>query len=216
MEQLCMNRKLILFDLDGTLIDSLEDIANAINMTRRDAGLSALDLEAVRLAVGNGADLLIDRTIPEEAMPHDQALAAFKKHYTANSSVKTKLYPGVKEGLEKLKNSGFILGVVSNKPSCACKKILDGYGISCFLEVITGGDSPYPLKPEPDALLAVKEQYSAEVCIMCGDHYTDLEAGRRAGFTTILAEYGFGDPRNETPDIRVSSFSGVIDFCRQL
>ncbi len=211
-----MSGKLVLFDLDGTLINSLEDIANALNMTRKDAGLPDLNLETVRLAVGNGADLLITRTIPENALSHADAVTLFKKHYTANSSVMTRLYPGVKDGLETLKNSGFILGVVSNKPTAACRKVLDEYGISCFFEVIIGGDSSYPLKPEPDALLAIKEKFSADTCIMCGDHYTDLEAGRRAGFTTILAKYGFGDPRSEVPDTCADNFSGVVDFCQQI
>ena len=210
-----MKTKLVLFDLDGTLINSLEDIANALNMTRRDAGLSDLDLETVRLAVGNGAALLIQRTIPENSLSNTEALTIFKKHYTANSSVKTHLYSGVREGLETLKNSGFTLGVVSNKPTGACKKILDDYGISCYLEVIIGGDSSYPLKPEPDALLALKERYTPDTCIMCGDHYTDLEAGRRAGYTTILAKYGFGDPKTEMPDVTAEEFSDVVAFCLQ-
>lgn len=210
-----MKQKLVLFDLDGTLIDSLEGIAIALNATRRAANLPELDLESVRQAVGNGADILIDRTIPGEALDHAKAIEIFKTHLTLNAG-KTKLYPGVKSGLETLKNSGFILGVVSNKPSAACKKILDTYGISSCLEEIIGGDSPYPLKPEPNALLAVKSRCNPDICIMCGDHYTDLEAGRRAGFTTILAKYGFGDPKSEVPDFCAEDFSGVVEICQKL
>lgn len=211
-----MKQKLVLFDLDGTLIDSLEGIADALNATRKDAGLPELDLESVRLAVGNGADILIDRTIPRKALCHDKALEIFKNHLTRDSAEKNRLYPGVKSGLESLKSEGFILGVVSNKPSSACKKILDAYGISNYLTEITGGDSPYPLKPEPDALLALQKRFSPDVCIMCGDHYTDLEAGRRAGFITILAKYGFGDPKNEVPDHCAENFSEVVEICKKL
>ena len=211
-----MKQKLILFDLDGTLIDSLEGIAEALNETRKSAGLETLDLETVRLAVGNGAAILIDRTIPATAIAHDKALELFKHNLTLVPAQRTLLYPGVKSGLEELKKSGFTLGVVSNKPSAACKKLLDTYEISPFLTEIIGGDSPYPLKPEPDALLAVKEKISPELCIMCGDHYTDLEAGRRANFTTILARYGFGDPKNEVPDFCAENFAEVVEICKKL
>ena len=204
--------KLAVFDLDGTLIDSLNDIALAVNHTRICAGLTELDTEGVKFCIGNGVDTLIDRAIPKSAMAHDEAKNIFKEFYSRHAFDKTCLYPNVANGLKKLQDSGVLCCVVSNKPDTATKQILEHFGVSEYFVEIAGGSSRFPLKPAPDALLYLKEKYNADKCFMCGDHYTDLECGRRANFTTILAKYGFGDPRCETPDASANNFDAVTEI----
>jgi len=115
----------------------------------------------------------------------------------------------VAETLQDLRSKGIKLAVVSNKNSEYCRRILNALNVESFFSDIIGGDGDYPLKPEPDALNALREKYalSAADCWMVGDHYTDLEAGRRAGFRRIMVTYGFGDTQNETPDYTAASFS---------
>ena len=190
-------KNLVVFDLDGTLIDSLADIRNAVNYVRKAAGLEDISLEKTRLSVGNGADLLISRTIPEEAMEHNTALALFKEYYQKHSSDLTELYPQTRECLSRLQDAGCILCTASNKPSSACEPLLESFGIRQYFSEIIGGGTDFPLKPDPAVLLFLKEKYPCQNNFMCGDHYTDLECGRRADFITILAAYGFGNPKNE-------------------
>lgn len=207
-----MTNKLAVFDLDGTLINSISDIAGAVNFVRKQAKLHALDIETVTKCVGDGAALLIERTVPAEAMDREKALGLFKDYYQQHPIDTTVLYDNVKDGLLRLFESGYTLCVVSNKPTALCLDVLKTFCIDCYLADVAGGDSGFPLKPEPDALLFLKEKYNAGVCFMCGDHYTDLESGRRAKFQTIQAEYGFGDPRREKADFKADSFDKVCSI----
>ena len=202
-------KKLAVFDLDGTLIDSISDIICAVNFVRRQAGLQTLGNEEITKCVGDGAALLVERTVPQGNMPHKQALELFKKYYHEHSVDHTCLYDNVKEGLAKLCEQGYLLCVVSNKPTELCLNVLKIFEIDSYFTEIVGGNSGFALKPSPDALLFLKEKYGAQVCFMCGDHYTDLESGRRAEFKSIRATYGFGDPRGESSDFTAHSFDEV-------
>ena len=211
-------KTLAVFDLDGTLIDSISDIANAVNHVRRAAGMSELDIPFVTKCVGNGAELLIKRTIPEENLEFSCALKTFKEYYQEHTIDTTKCYDKVSEGLATLKDAGITLAVVSNKPTTACFNVLQNLGIADFFTEIIGGDSGFPLKPEPDALLFLKNKYQTVANFMCGDHYTDLAAGSNANFKRIYASYGFGDPRDEKSDFTANHFNEVcrliLDNCK--
>ena len=202
---------LMVFDLDGTLIDSMRDLAVAINFMRARYGLSEVDLDTAKTFVGNGAKTLVHRALGNCEADFDEALKCYRDYYAAHQLVHTGLYPGVAEGLEELRRNGVTLAVVTNKPSSDALAILKGLGVADELAEICGGDSGLPLKPEPDALLHVKARFGAATCWMVGDHYTDLEAGRRAGFFRVLARYGFGQPREEVPDMIVDSFSELVE-----
>ena len=204
--------KLIVFDLDGTLIDSRHDLAGAVNYMRGSMGLEPLSAERVVSFVGNGIINLVRRSVADAEVDFDEALRRMKRYYAEHLVDTTCLYPGVSAGLKELKESGITLAVLSNKPTAASAKILDRLGVAGFFSDIIGGDGNYPLKPEPDALLALQAKYGfdASSCWMFGDHYTDLEAARRAGFRRALARYGFGDPREEKFDFEVDSFGEFV------
>ncbi len=204
--------KLIVFDLDGTLIDSRHDLAGAVNYMRGSMGLEPLSAERVVSFVGNGIINLVRRSVADAEVDFDEALRRMKRYYADHLVDTTCLYPGVSAGLKELKESGITLAVLSNKPTAASAKILDRLSVAGFFSDIIGGDGNYPLKPEPDALLALQAKYGfdASSCWMFGDHYTDLEAARRAGFRRALARYGFGDPREEKFDFEVDSFGEFV------
>ena len=192
---------LVMFDLDGTLIDSVGGIAHAVNAVRRECGLVPLSTERVRGFVGNGARKLMERSLADAPapVPVDAALAAMVDRYAVEPLYDTRLYPGVAEGLEDLARRGALLAVVSNKPDRVGRLILDGLGIARFFcENIGAGR--FPLKPAPDAVLHLLEKYAVprERAWFVGDHYTDLRAAEAAGVRGVFCRYGFGR-RDEAP-----------------
>lgn len=208
--------KLLVFDLDGTLIDSRQDLAAAVNFMRQSMGLEPLDRARVVSMIGNGVNSLVRRAVADADVDFETALKRMKRFYADNLLASTVLYPGVEEGLNVLKNMSLKLAVVTNKPAAATLKILEALGVAKYFSDIIGGDGEYPLKPAPDALIALQKKYnfSASDCWMIGDHYTDLEAGRHAGFRRIQVTYGFGEAREETPDYTVDNFSEIADLIR--
>lgn len=204
--------KLIVFDLDGTLIDSRRDLAGAVNYMRGSMGLEPLSAERVVSFVGNGVANLVRRAVADADVDFDEALRRMKRYYADHLVDSTCLYPGVSAGLKELKGAGITLAVLSNKPTAASRKILEQLGVAPLFAEIIGGDASFPLKPEPDALRALQAKYGFDPgsCWMFGDHYTDLEAARRAGFRRALARYGFGDPHEEKFDFEVDSFSEFV------
>ena len=149
-------------------------------------------------------------------MDFETALKRMKRFYADHLLESTTLYDGVASGLAELQKAVPHLAVVTNKPAAATLKILEALNVARYFSDIIGGDSEFPLKPAPDALLALQKKYNASAtgCWMIGDHYTDLEAGRLAGFRRILVKYGFGDPQTETPDYTVDNFTEIANVIR--
>jgi phosphoglycolate phosphatase len=125
---------------------------------------------------------------------------------------KTELYPGVINGLQELNEAGIPLAVITNKPTDPCKMILEHFGIAPYIRFAIGGDSGFPLKPEPDSLLHVLRETgsSSEESWILGDNYTDLESGRHAEIKKCFALYGFGKQKDETYDLAVESFDEFV------
>ena len=201
------------FDLDGTLIDSREDIAGAVNLLRTRFGLSPLSTETVVSYVGNGIRKLVERAFEQE----DPALVEKAKEqiidcYRETLVVKTTLYPGVADGLRILKTAGFKLAVATNKPHVLCLPLLKELGIADSFDAILGGGTKIRMKPEPDQIhYVMKETLSSpEKTWMLGDNYTDLAAARAAGCKRAFAAWGFGDPRLETWDFKADSFLAFV------
>jgi phosphoglycolate phosphatase len=198
-----------IFDLDGTLIDSRRDLANAVNMMRQEYKLAALPLEKISSYIGNGVYKLCERSLSGTELDIDDAVALFKKHYRNHLTDYTSCYPGVELGLEALHKAGIPCAVVTNKPQAEAIMILENVGIAGFFSFVVGGGGDFPLKPDPAALLhfARINACEPEKCCMVGDHYTDLEAGANAGMKKIFAKWGFGQPRHQTFDIAAESFA---------
>jgi phosphoglycolate phosphatase len=204
----------IIFDLDGTLIDSRADLALAVNLTRQELGLAAIPQAEVVGYVGEGVRRLLSRAIPELPGQLDQALAINQRHYRAHLLDQTTLYPGVAAALERFRQAGIPLMVVTNKPREFTDLILEGLGVAKGMSAVVGGGDCPALKPDPAPLLMALEQggCGAEGSWMVGDHFTDLEAGRRAGMKRCLCRYGFGDPGRETWDLAVDELTELADF----
>ena len=208
--------ELLVFDLDGTLIDSRLDLANAVNYMRQSMNLEPIDNTRVVRMIGNGINSLVRRAIADADVDFETALQRMKRFYADNLLESTSLYPGVAAGLAELKQKGLTLAIVTNKNADVTRVILKALDIEQYFSAIIGGDGEYPLKPEPDALIALQKQFNAPAsgCWMIGDHYTDMEAGRRAGFRRIFLTYGFGETREETPDYTVDKFSEIAHVIR--
>ena len=202
----------IAFDMDGTLIDSAGDIGAAINRMRASFGLNPLPRESVVRMVGNGARVLVSRALADApGLDPDEAFRRYRHEYDTHLVDETRLYPGVPEGLADLRSAGFRLAVFTNKPHVSTRFILKGLGIEDFFSVVIGADSGFPLKPAPEALFHILKETGADAAgsWMVGDNWTDIDAGRAAGFRTAYCSYGYGAPDKNQPDAVCADFDAV-------
>lgn len=203
------------FDLDGTLADTILDIAGSVNRTRQDYGLEPLAAELVVSYVGDGARKLLERAFADHPVNLDEGLERMVRHYYDRPVVHTVLYPGVAEGLAALKNAGWKLAAVTNKPGIVAREVLRRLGVAGYLDEIIGGNDGYPLKPDPAVMLLLMEKYHAvpgESWVL-GDNHTDLNAARNAGMNGAFATWGFGTPGDAAAALTVDSFA---QFTRHL
>jgi phosphoglycolate phosphatase len=205
----------IIFDLDGTLIDSRADLALAVNLTRGELGLPPLPQPQVVSYVGEGVRRLLSRAIPELPERLEEALAINQRHYRAHLLDQTRLYPGVQAALEQFRRRGTPLMVATNKPRAFTDLILEGLGIAGLMAAVVGGGDCAALKPDPASLHLALEQAgcAAAGSWMVGDNFTDLEAGRRAGMKRCFCRFGFGDPGRETWDLAVDDLTELAEHC---
>jgi phosphoglycolate phosphatase len=200
---------LLIFDLDGTLIDSRLDLAHAVNATRAHAGKDALSHETIYTYVGNGAPVLIRRAMGPEASEREtaSALEFFLDYYKNHAVDYTELYPGVKESLESLYESGIAMAVLTNKPVRISRAILDHFGVSRLLARIYGGNSFEQKKPHPVGIDTLREELSAsrEETWMVGDSAVDVQTARNAGVSVCGVTWGFQPEslREYPPDVLV-------------
>lgn len=203
--------KLLVFDLDGTLIDSVGGIANSVNLLRKDFGFAPLDEKLITTFVGDGAKKLLERSFKNEVLPVsiDEAVKRMIVHYAADPLHNTTLYCGVADTLHHLRDAGYLLTVVSNKPQEVSEKILAGLGILPLLTENIGGGSGFPLKPAPDALLHLLTKYHAspENSFVIGDNHTDINAAANAEMRSVFCRFGIGNKGETVPDFEVDSFS---------
>ncbi|HYE76891.1 MAG TPA: HAD-IA family hydrolase [Thermoanaerobaculia bacterium] len=191
----------LVFDLDGTLIDSRRDITTAINRMRADLGRPPLTLEQVVTMVGEGAKLLVFRAlggdVPEQIL--ERALSTYLEHYRDVCLETTQPYPGVEALLESVA-ARYPMALLSNKGEALSRKILDGLNLSRFFREILGGDSLPTRKPDPGGLLhlARRLQVPPERLLMVGDTWVDAVTARNAGCPFGLVEWGF--PRTPAPE----------------
>ncbi len=185
----------LLFDLDGTLVDSVPDLAAALNRLMAARGLAGFSHAETARMVGDGARVLVERGFAARgATPDEAAQAAFLEDYSAHAAVETRLYPGIAALLEELAADGWRLAVCTNKPEAPARSLLAALGIAERFAAIGGGDSFPVRKPDPRHLLATLAAAGgvAQRAVMAGDHANDVAAARGAGVPCIFAAWGYG------------------------
>jgi phosphoglycolate phosphatase len=206
---------LVIFDLDGTLIDSKQDLVDATNATRIHLGMGPLGDDLVASYVGNGAPVLIQRALGPDASDELVAreLEYFLKYYTAHLLDKTVLYPGVREALDQMKSRGVPMAVLTNKPTALSEAIVEGLGLGDHFFRIYGGDSFALKKPDPIGIDTLRREAKAkrEATLMVGDSHIDIKTARNAGVQACGVTFGL---QPETLSIEPPDF--LIDDMREL
>ena len=214
--------KLIMIDVDGTLVDSVPDLAFCIDEMMQKLGLQKWGEVKVRHWVGNGISKLVERALTGELEGRpikevfDIAYPIFLDLYEDNTAERSYLYDGVREGLDYLKSQGYQLGCVTNKSEQFTHPLLKVLGIFNDFKIIISGDTLAKRKPDPMPLLYCAEHFNLkpEECLMLGDSVSDVKAARAAGFDIICMSYGYNhgnDIADENPDLVIDSMSQLSD-----
>lgn len=206
----------VLFDLDGTLVDSVPDIAAATNAMLTEMGREFLPIEQLRTFVGKGTAVLIKRALAVDINPPEpdanlfaQAQQIFNKHYHLHNGSQSQLYPNVVEGLHHLQAMGLKLAVVTNKPHEFTVPLLEKMGLASFFSVVVSGDTCARKKPYPDQLYYACEQLGVPVkhSLFVGDSQNDTQAANAAEMDVLVLPYGY----NEGKAIQTLSFNAIVD-----
>jgi phosphoglycolate phosphatase len=205
--------KAVTIDLDGTLLDTIPDLAAAANMMLAELGRPALDVEVIRTYVGKGIARLVERTLDGDGAPDPalmaRALPVFERCYMQVNGRHTTIYPGAKEGLDRLRAQGFPLACVTNKSGRFTLPLLDNVGLASYFKTVVSGDTLERKKPEPDPLLhaAAVLEIAPRDMLMIGDSLNDTQAARAAGCPVFCVTYGY----NEGHDVRDLDTDALVD-----
>lgn len=218
--------KLLIYDLDGTLIDSCRDIANAVNWTLKEIGFKELSLKQISSFVGRGVTNLMTGVLKESLRQEgnsneeskmdkllEQSIKLYRAHYGKHLLDETKLYPSVKTVLEHFKNRK--QAVITNKPEGFSNEILKGLKIDSYFFRVIGGDQKFPKKPAPEPVLEIVKsaQVHPDEGVLIGDSAIDVETGRNAKIKTIAVTYGFNsldEIKHSGPDFIFSDLAELI------
>lgn len=210
---------LLIFDLDGTLIDSKTDLANAVNATRVHMGLEPVDGDLAASWVGNGAPVLVRRALGPDAADADieRALAWFLDYYFDHMMDHTVLYPGVLEGLNILREAGLQMAVLTNKPVRFSRVLVSGLGVGAHFFRVYGGNSFDRKKPDPigvETLRAEAGGVPAGSTLMIGDSAVDIRTARNAGVTACGVTWGLQPEslKTDPPDVLVDRMDQLTDW----
>lgn len=207
---------LLVFDLDGTLVDSLPDLAVAANHALRQLGLPEQPPAEHQKMIGGGEKNYVRRFLgPDHQHLFDQALDLYLQHYSRHLGDWSRVYPGVRETLSRL--ASLKMAVLSNKRQDLCQRVLQVMGLADFFQAVRGGDSYGVLKPSPEGLAALIRELEGEPTrtLMVGDKPEDIQTGRGAGVNTAAVTYGYGDLSKlaaSQPDHLLNAFSQVADL----
>jgi phosphoglycolate phosphatase len=188
----------IVWDLDGTLVDSAPDLTSALNAVLDKRGFFTLSINEVRAMIGNGVPKLVERGfnavgVRPNPMQLDELIAMFVKEYKACATDNTRPFPGVVEALQELHSMDIPMGVCTNKPEAFTRQILDGLGLSGYFSSVVGGDSTSARKPDPEPVLACLRGLASEpaLSLMIGDSVHDIQAAHAAGVTIAVVPWGY-------------------------
>ena len=205
----------VIFDLDGTLLNTLDDLRDSVNAVMKKYGYPQHSLEQIRTFVGNGIGKLMERSVPggRENEQFEQAFADFKSYYTDHCQIKTKPYDGVVDLMKCLSEQGFKLAIVSNKNDAAVKELNEIY-FSRYTNAAIGERKGVRRKPAPDSVYAALDQLGSDIekAVYIGDSDVDYETAVHCGMDCILVSWGFRDRE------RLESFDGavVVDRCAEI
>lgn len=210
------DRGALLLDLDGTLVDSVPDLAGALNDLRRELGRKALARDLVAAMVGDGVAKLVERGLghdggaPPQAGARPALVSRFLEIYESRLTLETRPYPGVPETLAALRRDGWRLALCTNKPEAASRAILEALDLAPLFETVGGGDSFAERKPAAGHLLDTLAALAAtaESAVMVGDSPNDLRAGRNAGLPVVLVSYGY----SKVPVASLDADAVIDDF----
>jgi phosphoglycolate phosphatase len=217
------NPAMILIDVDGTLVDSVPDLAYCVDAMMEQLGRSTCGEARVRNWVGNGVERLVKRALagaldvePPEA-DFARAYPVFLDLYARNTSKRSCLYPGVREGLDMLKGAGYPLGCVTNKATQFTEPLLRDLGVFDDFSIVISGDTLPSKKPDPEPLLYAAGFFSVDPksSLMIGDSVSDVRAARAAGFQIVCMSYGYNhgmDIRDAQPDAVIDNLTGIISL----
>lgn len=224
--------RMIAFDLDGTLVDSVPDLTWALTEMSRALGRAAPELAQVREWVGDGVQRLVKRTLtgsldgePETGL-FEQGFRLFRDAYRRHLAVATRVYPGVRETLEQLRERGLCLACITNKAAEFTEPLLEAFGLRARFDIVISGDTLPERKPSPLPLLHAARhcRVAPELACMVGDSSHDMLAARAAGFHAVGVRYGYGDTRlvpaptavldslGELPELLDHWRDGVVQF----
>lgn len=212
-------KRLILYDLDGTLVDTREDIARAVNHMRAEMGESPLPQKQIEGCVGTGLHALIRSCLgSDDERRIQKASKIYRDFYAAHMLDASRLYPGAEEALRYF--SPRPQAVLTNKPDPFSREILEALGVAHYFFEIVAGDSGYSKKPDPAAVFALMEKSGANPgeVLFVGDSLVDLETGRRAGIRTVLLTHGFTGAdqlKSSRPDALAGDFYELIALAKK-
>lgn len=208
--------RLIVYDLDGTLVDTLEDITASANHMLDALGLPGVPASAVRGYVGRGVRELVTRCLgTSDDAQLERGLRLYREHYGRHLLDRSRLYPGAREALQHFKRLGRAQAVITNKPDPYSTQILAGLNVAEYFAAIVAGDARYPKKPDPASLRSLMAQHGVGPgeAVFIGDSPVDVETGRRAGVLTVAVTHGLSDAQElaaAAPDETVESFTALV------
>jgi phosphoglycolate phosphatase len=220
-----MSKTTLIFDLDGTIVHSAPDLANAVNHVLVPLGKEALSVAEVQSMIGNGMPKLLERgfaardVVVSEA-EFQQHFEVFRDFYTANCCVDTEFYPGAVDMLNQVREAGYLTAICTNKLETITKVILDEMELSDLFDGMVGAEPPRPRKPDADPVFLAIERAggSRDNSIMIGDSPADIGAGKAAGLPTIAVSYGYTNvpPAELGADVLIDTLGEVLGAVREI
>jgi phosphoglycolate phosphatase len=223
---MAMTRPIIVFDLDGTLIDTAPDLLESLNHSLAAGSVAPVDNAGFKRFVGNGGRVMIERAFAARQKPlgaeeHERLLKLFLDHYTANIPGKSRPYPGVIEAIARFEDAGFLIAVCTNKYEANSLALIEALGLTKHFTVIAGQDTFPFRKPDPRHLLKTIELAGGDrgLAVMVGDSRTDIDTAKAAGIPVVAVDFGYTDRHVSEfePTVVISHFDELtVDLAKRL